>query len=367
MKQDGATLTTGQLFFVIIQTQVGVGVLSLPYDVITFAKQDAWLAMLAAGICVQLILFIMIYIVMNTKAHNLFGICEEVLGRWFGKGISSLYIAYYASISLAILLLFSSVMKRWAFPLTPTWVILLLFIIPAMYICIGKLEHIGRFFVIVSILLFVLVFLILFVYENPNYQYLLPLLQSDWGNFLKGMQGGIIALVGFDALFVFGGSIKEKKVKELVRASYANLAVTVFYMFVIITTLVFFHVEEIKVVPEPVLYILKALSFTIVDRIDLIFLMLWVVSTVTSYITYLFSSSIGLKQILQTKSHIPFVLVIALGTYCIGVIPWEPSFLKVLTTNIGRGSFVMFGLFPFLFLLIILIKKSQKKKEKQSL
>lgn len=50
--------TKTQLLFFIIQTQIGVGILSLPYSVFQRAKQDGWMSILLAGLVVQLLILL---------------------------------------------------------------------------------------------------------------------------------------------------------------------------------------------------------------------------------------------------------------------------------------------------------------------
>lgn len=42
-------LSRRQYFFIIVQTEIGVGILSLPYDLHSKAKQDGWISLLIGG------------------------------------------------------------------------------------------------------------------------------------------------------------------------------------------------------------------------------------------------------------------------------------------------------------------------------
>ncbi|WNS78618.1 GerAB/ArcD/ProY family transporter [Domibacillus sp. DTU_2020_1001157_1_SI_ALB_TIR_016] len=53
MKKE-ASISNWQLFFFMLQTHVGVGILSLPYDVHQVAGKDGWLSILLAGFFMQI-------------------------------------------------------------------------------------------------------------------------------------------------------------------------------------------------------------------------------------------------------------------------------------------------------------------------
>ncbi|MFZ0369154.1 MAG: GerAB/ArcD/ProY family transporter, partial [Halobacillus sp.] len=51
-------LSRRQYFFMIVQTEIGVGILSLPYDLHSAAKQDGWISLLIGGVLLQIVLLV---------------------------------------------------------------------------------------------------------------------------------------------------------------------------------------------------------------------------------------------------------------------------------------------------------------------
>lgn len=52
----------------------------------------------------------------------------------------------------------------------------------------------------------------------------------------------------------------------------ANLCTTLFYLFITLICFMFFSPRELNIIPYPVVYLLKTLSFGIIERTDLLFL-----------------------------------------------------------------------------------------------
>ena len=54
----------------------------------------------------------------------------------------------------------------------------------------------------------------------------------------------------------------------------------------ILFTLMFFSLEEIKLIPEPILYILHSLEVTFVKRLDLFFIYIWLSWSLVAIVNY---------------------------------------------------------------------------------
>ncbi len=51
------SITLNQMFFVIIQAQVGISLLSIPFKAHKYAKGNAWISVIIAGLIVQIFRF----------------------------------------------------------------------------------------------------------------------------------------------------------------------------------------------------------------------------------------------------------------------------------------------------------------------
>ncbi|WP_375794259.1 GerAB/ArcD/ProY family transporter, partial [Peribacillus frigoritolerans] len=66
---------------------------------------------------------------------------------------------------------------------------------------------------------------------------------------------------------------------------------------------------------------IKAYSFQIIERIDLLFLSIWIISVATSIATWLFLSSQGLKYLFEPANHAPFLPYTAGIIFIIALLP----------------------------------------------
>lgn len=362
------TITAGQLALFVIQTQVGVGVLSMPYSVFDAgAKTDGWISILLAGAFVQAIIFVYMFLSKRYPNSNLYEILEGVFGKWLGKFLIFLHVIYFICVGAVILILFSSVLTVWAFPNTPQFIKIGLALFTAFYLAKENIRVIARFHTFVSILLILVVALTLAAFTHAEYRYVLPIGHTGITNILLSSRAAMLSLLGFE-LFIILFSVTEGTLKQKIKAaSFANLAVTVTYAYLAFVCYIFFSPEEIALVPEPILYLIKSFSFIVLERTDLIFLSVWMVSVLTSFTGYLYIAALGAASLLNKKNHSPYTAVICILCFMLSVTPHNNLMIGTLTEWIGNiGSVFSFMVPIFILIIAILFKRQEKKNDTQT-
>ncbi|WP_161784687.1 GerAB/ArcD/ProY family transporter [Halalkalibacter okhensis] len=345
MNNSQDSISPLQFMFIIIQTQIGVGILSLPYTIYEGgAKTDAWIAMIMVGGVVQLIIFLYWFISTRFKATSFYNLMSKLYGKYIGKVLSVFYTIYFIFVSSLTLILFNFIIEIWAFPRTPNWAFNLLMSFLAYYLVVEKLKVIGRFHTLVSILLVTIVLLTLPAYPHMDIRYIMPIGDSGLLNMLKGGKEALLSVLGFELILFLMPFVDGTKKAKLVSASLANVFVTGLYTYLTFICLLFFSPEEIKLVPEPVLYLLKAFTFPVLERIDIVFLAIWIISVVTTLISYVYIASVGLADVLSVGHHKKTAPFIIASSFLIALIPRN-------TLSIGNWSEII----PHVGLLFVIV------------
>lgn len=347
------SISVGQLAFFVLQTQIGVGILSLPFAVFNVAGSDGWISVLIAGLFVQFMIVAIWVLCRRFPGATLFEFIPKILGRLGGMILSFAYIGYFIAVASLILILVENIVKEWAFPNTPSWIIFACIIFSAIYLVKENLRIIARYHMLVSFSFIILIFLFLGVLNYLNVLYILPLGGSGVLSIIKGSKEALLAMLGFDLLLVLFPLTQGKDIQRVKAVSLANLAVTIFYTFITISTLMFFSPEELKLVPEPVLYVLKALEYSVLERIDLVFLSVWILTVSTSFMSYLYIASYGITKISRLKHHKKVVPVVGAICFCIALIPGNDKFkIETWAKFISHAGLFFSVIIPILLLLI---------------
>lgn len=361
MDNNKDMITYRQFFILLIHTQSGVGVLSLPYDMHNSVHSDGWISILIAGVLVQGLLFVYLLLLKRFDSQNLLEISSLLLGKKIGKMISLFYTLYFLSVASLILVLYIGILDRWILPYTPNWIIGALLVLAGIYLCVDGLRVLARFYTLVTPLMLFLLLLISYTLKDANIYYILPIGQAGIKNIFLGSKDALLSMLGFEAVlmtfpFVIGSNKKKFKAMSL-----ANLLITLLYAYLIIVSFLYFSPDELKILPEPLLYMLKSYAFKAIERTDLLFLSIWIIMVLNSFGTYLFLAANCGKVLLKKTPHKKLIYYLGLIVFGISLMA-ETNILAAesMSTYITKASFG-FLLFPILLLLISYLLKKKVK------
>ncbi|MFY0762239.1 GerAB/ArcD/ProY family transporter [Metabacillus dongyingensis] len=347
-----------QLYFLMIQSQIGVGVLSLPSVTQKTAKGDAWITTIIAGIFIEMIL--VVYWLLLKRFPNLIltEFTKKIAGKGLGKILNFSFYMYFVLTACFAVIFIVNLINTWLLPLTPPWIISMLIMLASVYLAIDDIKIIARFFTLASFLILIIIILsILNFTQELDFQYVRPIGHSGFTNIFLGSSESIISMLGFEILLMSYPYVQGKEKGFLKTISLGNLSITFLYTFFVFTNLISFSPVIIKQIKEPLLYIFRGLSYQLIDRLDLIFISIWIVPMTTSVVAYLFMAS---KSISKKKSYSKLVVANGILIFCITLIPVDDLLLNKLSELIKYLSYIFaFGLPLFLLLVSYIFKKQE--------
>lgn len=354
------TINRSQLFFLIIKTQIGIGLLSLPSQIQSSAKGDAWISVLVAGAAIQLLLIVYWQLLKKFPNLTLSEITVRVFGAYIGKTLNLIYYVFFILIAGYASTLYVQLVQTWMLSMTPGWVLLLLIIGTGLYLALENLRVIARFFVLTSVL-FGLLILISFLNFNNEVQVsnILPIGESGFVQILKGSEKTFFSMLGFEVILYFFAQVQGNQKGMLRVVSLANCFVTLFYAYFVFICLIGFSPKALEQVNEPVLYIFKGLSYQLFDRLDLIFLTIWIIPMTATIVSYLCLAGKSLTT--NQSSYRRLVWISGLLVYLIG---WYLSALENIDFFykwLQYGYLIMIAPLPILLWLVSFFLKNNKK------
>ncbi|MCF6136728.1 GerAB/ArcD/ProY family transporter [Pseudalkalibacillus berkeleyi] len=357
MKNKAESITKYQLFYMILQTQIGVGVLGLPFAVHQTSKSDGWISVIVAGLVVQILILTLWLLIRKYPGETIFSIAEKVVGPYFGKLINILYVIYGTIVCTLIYLLYQGILKLWVLPNTPRWAVMLMMVIASIYLAKERVRIIARFYLFVSVMIPVLIILTFISFPDvAETRYLFPIGQAGLYNILLGAHSVLISMLGFEMLLFLSKYVEAEDITILKSVSLANGVTTLIYVILTLVSYVVFSPKEIELVPQPVLYMLKAITFRIVERIDLLFISIWIVIVATSLISYLLFASKGLAYLLKQKEHKNSVYIISAFAFFAALIPQTKFEIDKIGTYVGYISYIFIAGIPIILLAISTLK-----------
>ncbi|BAU26316.1 spore germination protein (amino acid permease) [Aneurinibacillus soli] len=325
MNPEKSKITQGQLMFFVIQSQVGVGILSLPHKLQDTAKGGAWISSLIAGLAVQVIILILWALCRRFPSDTIYSFLPKIAGNLLGNLLGFAYIGYFLFSAGTVLALFADVVGKWVLQATPRWALLILTLLTCIYLVKERLRVIARMFVISSLTIIVMVLFSLIGYTHANITYIFPIMEAGWWGIIKAANDALFPLVGYEVLLVIYPFVEGKSYGKLKAASLGNMLITLFYTFEVFTSLIIFSPGVMPAISEPLLYMLKGFSFQIIQRIDLIFLSLWIFIVSNAIASWLYMATVGLGRFFHRGKHKKAVPYAACIVFILAMIAQDPS------------------------------------------
>ncbi|ATX84917.1 hypothetical protein CU084_18950 [Bacillus velezensis] len=344
--------------FFINQTQISIGILALPHLLMMRSGSSGWISILLTGLLVQLTFSLYMILFHRFPKLNLYEMLEEVFGTLAGKGVQVLYILYFAFLCTLILSVFTRILDIWVLPQTPNWVISLMLILGSVYIAQAPLNAIARFSFILTPFLLLISLPLLYTLGKADITYIMPIFHGTAKDMLTGVQQTLVSITGFQAALVIGPLINCTVSQRYKILTISNILIILYYLYITLTCFVTISPEEIKMIPEPVLYLLKTVSFRIIERTDLLFLTFWFVTVFSTLANVFYLASTGIAKLFNQKDHSRFVYPLALLVFLLSI--WATSTDKTIQQldQFFRISDIVFVyLFPLFMVLIVLVRK----------
>lgn len=357
------SITSKQLIFIIIGSQIAGGIFSLPRLVSAAARQDAWIAAFLGVMFPLLILLIIERLGRRMPESNFVNMNQRLLGPWLGSCMVFLFIVYVIFFQAVVVRIFSEITNVFLLPRTPLPVIVLLVMLGAVYVINKGARVVARvneilFWVILPSLLLILTSLV-----NADYTNLLPVGEAGLSRIARGTLSSSFAYGGIEVLLVFYFLVNRKE--EVIKAGILGLGFTalVYMVFTLIALLVLGS-ETMQLMNWPVLTLLKTVKFSVLERPELLMLVIWMGLGIRPTINLGFSAAYSLSEVLHLQRDKHFhlaVLFIALLIYILALLPSDIVTAFKLGEYAGY-AFLLGGIgYPLLMLIVAVLRRKEAK------
>ncbi|PFJ15743.1 spore gernimation protein XA [Bacillus cereus] len=345
-KLNGQTLNSFEYIIFIHSIQLASGMLTMPRPLAATASIDGWISIILGWIITTIIGVLIIITLQKNPDKDFFQILTNYFGKWLGLLFFILYAIFLFFAGFSTLLKATDIIKVWIFPSTPVYQIVILLIIPFIILASSGLRSITNYSLVAFFFgAWIPIMLIFSVKNNYNFLHLLPILKDGIFPVIKGLKETITPFAGLEvAYFIY--PFLQKKEKAIKGIVIANTVTMFFYVFITISSYVYFSPEGIKTVVWPVFQQLKGIQFSFLERFEVIYIAYYLIIFSTTIYPYFFFSKESIKNLFSKVPvnwiHISFVLLI------IGIFTF-------FNPNLSKLEFIYFlmDLLNFIFFIIL--------------
>lgn len=354
-------VTVLQASAITISTIVGVGVLALPLAAARAADAGAPLVTFLGMVLAFVGLFFMTRLGMRFPNDSYIQYSEVIMGRWLGTIGSLVSILFFAVLCSLVAREFGEVVVTAVLKNTPLEVTVLVMLLLAALSArknIMSFAYIHLFyspFILIPALLIVALSL-----KSANVINVLPV----WGNDPSGIPMGIITLsTVFQGYFIMMMVIPAMcRPEKAMRASFWAMLVTgLLYTLIVIATVGVFGAEETKTLLWPTLELAKATSLpaNVLERLDAVFLAVWVTAVFTSLFSCYYFTIYSISKMLKLADQGMLSFFILPILFVLAMLPQSLLQLNELNAVISKFGLLITIVYPGMLLMISKLRKKR--------
>ena len=319
-----ATISPLELSILYFSTVFGAGVLSLPRNVGTIAREEMWISVILGGLAMGFSLWCAITLSRRFPKDTAIEYHSTLLGPIVEQLVNIFYIMNIVMIGATALRSFSSALKLFLFDATPQWIILFVFLGVASYAGqygIAPLIRMQQFILFfISPVAIILISLGFLRVETKHFQ---PFLAGGLMPVLKGIAPSWFAYSGSELITGLLFPFVTRK-KQVIKAGIVTVSVlTVIYTTYTVIVQGVLGVEEtvVTIFPTIVAYREVNIPDTFIERIDGYGMILQIALYFLSLANFLYFSAFGCSRLMKLEYSRPVIILLAPVFYCIAMAP----------------------------------------------
>ncbi|NOV02860.1 GerAB/ArcD/ProY family transporter [Paenibacillus planticolens] len=316
-------ITRMQFIFLIHGMQVGVGAIEMPTVLAEISGTDGWIAIILGWIGSVLASLVIIQVMKKYPNGTIIQVVRHHLGKGFSTVVTVIYAVYMLMFAYLIFNRMALLIKTWIMQQSHTYVLMLLFVVPAYMIVKGGVRSLGRFAEVAILSTVWMPFVLLYVLKDAHWIYLLPVLKEGWMPVWHSVSSTILSFLGFESALFFYPYLENKKSASanIIIANTLTLAV---YLFVTIICFVVYSPDEITQYHDAPLSVAKIIEFRFLERFEIIFLTVYLLLICKTWFpAFHIAVQCGEQLLAKGKTHLHIIVLLA-GMVMVTYI-WDPS------------------------------------------
>lgn len=354
-------ITVIQAATILISTIIGVSVLPLPLIAARAADTGAPLVTLIGIVISFFGLAVVTKLGMRFPEQSIIRYSEVILGKWMGRICSLMLIVFFSLLTGLASREFGEVVISAVLQETPLEVTVIVMLLLAAIFTrndVNTFAYIHYFYL--PVILAPVLIIVALSFKNANVLYLQPL----WGNDPSGMITGTLTIAAlFQGSFIMTMVIPSMRnpQKAMKATLWAFIIAGGLYLLIVLATVSVFGPEEIKKLLWPTLELARDTSLpgNILQRLDVIFIAVWVTAVFTTiYSTYMFTVY-AMSKLFRVRDHKMFSFFILPIVFVIAMIPQNTLQMYEIIQLVGMLGLIITILYPLLLYVIHIITKKR--------
>lgn len=284
-KVNDTMLTPNQFMFILVGSMIGIGVLSLPNDVIKYSKQDGWLSAFLGAVYPLYIISVSLIMLKKFPNENILAINKKCFGTIIGNLLNLFLLLYFLLYITAVASGLSNMIRTVIVAFLPQIKVLIVIIFLGAYTSAKGLKVLGRVNEAIFYLTIIMILITLSPLGKGKILNLYPILGSGIINILKSAKESSFSYAGIEILLFIYPYVSENK--QLKKAAFKSIFITSFlYLWVVFITIYSLGIDLIPKYIFSFPVVARYVQIPVINNFRFIFIILWAliaIKTISNY------------------------------------------------------------------------------------
>ncbi len=307
-KDTDNLLSIGQFTIILMGSMLGIGILTLPNDVVKITKQDGWMSCIIGSIYPLYMIFLGNYMCNKFPKENILALSKKCFGKVLGGILNFIFIMFFlllvtevAGGACNVLLIY---MVNF---LSRKKIIATIFLIP-VFISYKGIKTLGKMGEVIFYITLPMLFIPIAALNQGSFLNIMPVFKSGIVNIIKASKETAFAYSGIEVLFLIYPFLQDnKKMKKY--SVYSVVFTAIIYTWFTFITIFYLGIETIPKFLWSVVTITESVIIPVINSFRYIFMVLWTLIIFRTMSDEYYAMVYGLSQLTKHISRKQFALL----------------------------------------------------------
>lgn len=270
------TITSGELTFLLIGSMIGIGILSLPNNLVTIAKQDSWISAAIGSLYPLYMVLTAVIIYKKSPDNNILVLSKKCFGKIIGTILNVIFLCFFIFYISTISAGLSIILRTLIVSFLSSIKILILIIFLSAFTAYKGLKVLARVNQLTFYYTIILIFILFAALAKGTYLNVCPILDSGILNIIKASKSSAFAYAGVEILFLIYPLVTDSNEKIILKSSLLGVfIIAVFYTWAVFITIYFLGIDNIPRAEWSVTLTTRSVYIPVINNFRFVFLILW--------------------------------------------------------------------------------------------
>ncbi len=273
-RDDKNLLTSKEVTFLLVGLMTGMGILSLPNDVVKTAKQDGWISAIIGSIYPIYIIFLSSFIIKRFPNENLLSLSRKKFGNFFGNILNILFGLQFIIYATSVAAGFNNILRAYIVSFLSPFKIYIIVFLLAAYTSRKGLKTLGKVNNVVFYITILILLISLQAIKVGSIINIKPIFGSGFINIIKASKDTAFEYATVETLLLIHPFVKDKT--KIEKSALKAVGITaVIYAWAVFITIFYLSSDIIPKNMWSFLAVADSIKAPIINNFKYVFMFLW--------------------------------------------------------------------------------------------